>query len=902
MTPLNVADKAISSSLASAIIAAKNPISDLKRSITRFRLALKERFEQGDPIERLIRSQSDFMDHVLQLCWRRFNWDENSARWRKTRISLIAVGGYGRQELLPHSDIDLLILSERDTLQNHKLNIQSFLTLLWDIGLEVGHSVRSIKDTAAKAKQDVTILTALMDARTLAGEEELLKRMKGAISTRKLWHPDRFYAAKLNEQHDRHSRSNHTEFSLEPNIKTSPGGLRDIQTILWVAQRHYGTNDLQRLTALGFLKPDEAQTLLSAQRFLWHIRFILHMNNGRDENRLLFDSQKNLAKHLGYQDAEQLAVEQFMQDYYRQAQYVSTINEILLQYFDEQIVGSKGKARINRINDHFQSFNDFLEVSSDSVFEDHPKALLEMFVLLGSSPQLKGIRAGTIRLARQNAISINEEFRRNPVNTQLFLDLLRVEHHLFSQLRRMIRYGILGAYMPEFERVIGQMQFDLFHIYTVDAHTLQVVRNMRRFRYKDQKQKFPIAAHIYRRLPKVELLYIAGLFHDLAKGQGGDHSVLGIELAREFCLLHALGKWDTNLVCWLVENHLLMSTTAQRKDIFDPEVVLEFAQLMGDQLRLDYLYALTVADINATNPTLWNSWRASLLSQLYLETNRLLRQGLENTVDREHYLEQMQASAIKLLNEKDISTDAVLGLWEGLDDDYFIREPLDNIVWQTESIYLHDKPEQPLILVHEDVLRTAEEEAATHILIHTTSQRSLFFAIATAFERLGLNIVDARIPSASTGRTNYTFDVLESNGRPVGNQPDRIKTIKQSLLASIMGPGKKNFSPRRTSRALKQFSKKTEVSLTNQPTDTFTVLEVVAPDRPGLLAVLANTFEDLQIHMLAAKITTLGERVEDVFHIVDNQEQKILASLSQDRIRQTICDALDQHIAHLTNR
>ncbi|MBT3428318.1 MAG: [protein-PII] uridylyltransferase [Gammaproteobacteria bacterium] len=902
MIRLNAADKVINADLASTIIAAKNPISNLKQTITSFRQQLKERFEQGDPIELLIRSQSDFMDHVLQLCWMRFNWDENKSRWRKTRISLIAVGGYGRQELLPHSDIDLLILSERNTLQNHTHNIQSFLTLLWDIGLEVGHSVRSISDSAAAAKQDVTILTALMDSRTLAGEEALLERMTTAISKRKIWPPDRFYTAKLSEQLDRHSKSNHTEFSLEPNIKISPGGLRDIQTILWVAQRHYGTNDLLKLTALGFLKQDEAETLLAAQRFLWHVRFILHMISNRDENRLLFDNQRNLARHLGYQDGDQLAVEQFMQDYYRQAQAVSTINEILLQHFDEQVVGSRTKAVIKPINARFQSYNDFLEVSVESVFHDHPEALLEMFVILGSSPNLKGIRASTIRLARYHATSIDENFRQNSINTKLFLDLLRVEHHLFSQLRRMIRYGILSAYMPEFERVIGQMQFDLFHIYTVDAHTLQVVRNMRRFRYKDQKQKFPIAAHIYQRLPKVELLYIAGLFHDLAKGQGGDHSILGIGLARDFCHRHALGTWDTNLVCWLVENHLLMSTTAQRKDIFDPDIVLEFAQLMGDQRRLDYLYALTVADINATNPTLWNSWRASLLSQLYLATNRLLRNGLENTVDREHYLEQVQSSAIKRLKDKNISIDTVLSLWEGLDDDYFIREPLANIVWQTESIFQHSRPDEPLILIHQEVTRISEEEAATHILIHSTARRSLFHAIATAFERLGLNIVDARIPSTSTARTNYTFDVLESNGRPVGNQPERIKTIKKSLHTSIMAPDQKSFNPRRTSRALKQFSRKTEVSLTNQANVNFTVLEVIAPDRPGLLVVLANTFDDLEIHMLAAKISTLGERVEDVFHIVNHEEQQILDILDQDRVRQTICDALDQHIADLTTR
>jgi len=882
--------------LTDAVSGSKTPIPLLKAALADFRAHQHTDFANGTSVTQLITARAAFIDHILSLCWQRFSWDENLSSLRKSRISLVAVGGYGRRELLPNSDIDLLILIERANAQHHSSNIQSFLALLWDIGLEVGHSVRSVKESLHQAAHDVTIMTALLDARAICGAPYLLQQLRLKLRSKTGWKTKSFFQAKYAEQQDRHAKSNHTEYSLEPNLKTAPGGLRDIQTILWIAQFHHQTSALNALVDEKFLELEEANKILDAREFLWKIRFVLHDLLERDENRLFFDNQKKVAFALGYRDDAQLAVEQFMQDYYRFAKSVSTINEIILQDFDEQVVQGGRRAKPIKINERFQTNNHYLEVTQPDIFKRNPEALLEMFVILGETPELKGIRASTIRQAQTSAARIDDAFRQSELATTLFLNLLRVEHHLFSQLRRMNRYGILGAYLPEFERVVGQMQFDLFHIYTVDAHTLQVVRNMRRFRYKNQQQEFPIAAHIHHRLPKIELLYIAGFFHDLAKGKGGDHSELGIEIASAFCARHQLGTWDTNLVCWLVKNHLLMSTTAQRKDIFDPDVVRDFAEQMGDQVRLDYLYALTVADINATNPTLWNSWRDALMSQLYLETKRVLRLGVDNMIDREDYLAQVQLRASAKLTAKGIALERVRSLWEGLDDDYFLRESELNIINHTESLDAYDPATGPLILIEDSQSRLTTDSGVTHIFIHLPSDQPLFFAIVSAFDQLGMNIVDARIPGNTKGRTDYTFDVLETQPLSQQSRENRLNRVRQTINQAIKAGDDFKVSARRTPRILKEFNARTQISIDSRANETFTLLEVVAADRPGLLAKLARVFQSHHIQIQAAKITTLGERVEDVFHIVNKNGLPMNDPDAEAQLSKAIQAELDQHI------
>jgi [protein-PII] uridylyltransferase len=883
--------------LVARLEASKLAIPVFKQGLEACRENLEARFRAGEDVEALIEGRAQFVDMVLRLAWNRFDWNENLGKWFKTRISLVAVGGYGRGELHPHSDIDLLILLERNSYQRHASNIQSFLTLLWDIGLEVGHSVRSISECKTQARQDVTVMTAMLEGRTIVGSGELFDRVRQLTGPGKMWSHQAFYAAKLEEQEARHTKFEHIEYSLEPNVKTSPGGLRDIQTVMWITKRWMNLGetrvDFDTLVEHEFLTPQERDILRAGERLLWKIRFGLHLINGRDEDRLLFDYQRQLAEMFGYEDGDQLAVEQFMQDYYRMAMVISTTGELLLQLFNEEIIQGKSRAQIAPINDRFQFRNNYIEACNDQVFKDHPPALLEIFLLIGANPDCPGTTAATVRLIRQHLYLIDDDFRRNPKVTAMFIELLRTSEVLASQLRRMERYGVLGAYLPEFGRIIGQMQFDLFHIYTVDAHTLQVVRNMRRFRYRDQEQKFPVAAHIYPRLPKVELLFIAGLYHDIAKGMGGDHSELGIGIARDFCQRHNLKAWDTNLVCWLVENHLIMSSTAQRKDISDPEVINEFASIVKDQVRLDYLYALTVADINATNPTLWNGWRASLMRQLYNETKKLLRHGLEDKVDTDEYIAEIQEHAVARLQESGISKDQVTAIWGDVDEEYFLRESVPDIVRHTAAIHEHDASEgQPLVLI-EDTVTRRENEGATQIFIYTENRDYVFASMVTAFDLAGLDIVDARIAR----NEDYSFDtfmVLEANGRPVGPLKNRQEQIRKLVIQHLsVDRASEPKEVNRTPRLLKPFAFKTDVRTSIDPIKNLTVLEVQTPDRPGLLSIVANIFVDLEVHVVSAKITTLGDRVEDLFYLSDKEGEPLSDT---DQLAQRICQELDQHI------
>ncbi|HIG41632.1 MAG: [protein-PII] uridylyltransferase [bacterium] len=883
----------VTESLESQLEGAKQVTPVFKKALHELKQNLEKRFYDGEEVEPLIHEHTTFADLVLRLAWQRFSWDENLTSWRKTRISLVAVGGYGRGDLHPHSDIDLLILLERNSYGKHRSNIQSFLTLLWDIGLEVGHSVRSVKECKVQAQLDVTVVTAMMEGRTICGDTDLFDRVKQSTDPKKIWSQKDFYRAKTREQTERHRKFDHTEYSLEPNVKTSPGGLRDIQTVMWIAKRQFGPVSFDDLVSLNFLTATEHEILTQGERLLWRIRYGLHLITGRDENRLLFEYQQKLAKVFGYVDSDQLAVEQFMQAYYRTAMTVNAVSELLLQHFDEAIIRSRVRDRIISINERFQIKNNYIEVTRDDVFDKYPPALMEIFFHIGTNTNIEGTRAETIRLIRQNLGLIDESFRHNPDVTGMFLQILKSSTRLSSQLRRMERYGILGAYLPEFGRIIGQMQFDLFHIYTVDAHTLQVVRNMRRFRYKNQEQRFPVAAHIYPRLPKIELLFIAGLYHDIAKGMGGDHSQLGIDIAAAFCKRHHLGTWDTNLVCWLVENHLVMSSTAQRKDTSDPSVIHEFALLVQDQVRLDYLYALTVADINATNSTLWSSWRASLMRQLYVETKKSLRHGLENYVDRAAYITDTQDHAIERLEEHGLDREEILEIWGGVDDEYFVRESVSNIVWHTSAIRNHQLNDGPLILIR-DVANRRDDEGATEIFIHTRGMDRLFASTVTAIGMLGLDVVDAKIASSDSDLIFDTFVVLESNGKPIGPLSTRQEQVKTLLMQHLIQMERVEIPVRRrTPQSLKPFDFRPEVTLSHDKQNQLTILEVVCPDRPGVLSIIANIFVDLDIHLHSAKISTLGERVEDVFYITSNAGEVIA---DEETLIDKLCTELDEHI------
>lgn len=869
-----------------------SPIAAFKKVIRKAREILDARFVAGRDIRRLIEDRAWFIDQILRAAWGRFDWDSDA------EIALVAVGGYGRGELHPYSDIDLLILLDDSDHEKFRNSIEGFLTLLWDIGLEVGQSVRSVQECAEEARADLTVITNLMESRTIAGPEHLRQKMLKVTSPSEMWPSKEFFLAKRNEQAARHSKYNNTEYNLEPNVKGSPGGLRDIQTILWIARRQFGSLNLGAIVDQGFLTEGEYSLLGSSQEFIWRVRYGLHMLAGRAEDRLLFDHQRSLAALLGYEDSDaKLAIERFMQKYYRVVMSISELSDLVGQHFAEVILWEGDSGKAEPLNSRFLVRDGYLEVANDTVFKRRPFAILEIFVLLAQHPEIKGVRAETIRLLRDHRYLIDDDFRGDIRNTSLFVELFKCKEGIHRNLRRMNRYGILGRYLPEFGHIVGQMQHDLFHIYTVDAHTLNVIKYLRKLSKPGVAEKYPLASKLVERLPKPELIYIAGLYHDIAKGRGGDHSELGAVDAQAFCTRHKLPAWDTRLVVWLVENHLVMSTTAQRKDLSDPQVINDFAQQVGDETHLDYLYVLTVADINATNPTLWNSWRASLLRQLYTETKRALRRGLENPLDREEQIRQTQRAALDNLVRNGTDPDDAEQLWSQLGDDYFMRHSSTDVAWHTEAIIEHPSDGGPLVLIKETTQR--EFEGGTQIFIYAPDQHDFFAVTVAAMDQLNLNIHDARIITSSSQFTLDTYIVLDADGTPIGNDPERTEEIRQGLIDALRNPEDYlTIIQKRVPRQLKHFAFPPQVTIHNDTQRPQTIIEVVAPDRPGLLARIGQLFLDFDLSVQNAKIATLGERVEDVFFVTNVDNQPLSDPQLCMRLQQAMIKQLSQENEH----
>ncbi|SFA73892.1 [protein-PII] uridylyltransferase [Azotobacter beijerinckii] len=863
-----------------------SPIAAFKKALRRAREVLDARFREGRDIRRLIEDRAWFVDQILALAWNRFDWSEDAD------IALLAVGGYGRGELHPFSDTDLLILLDGADHEVFREPIEGFLTLLWDIGLEVGQSVRSLAECAEEAQADLTVITNLMESRIIAGPEHLRQRMQEVTSAQRMWPSRAFFLAKRAEQKARHARYNDTEYNLEPNVKGSPGGLRDIQTILWIARRQFGTLNLHAMVDQGFLLESEYTLLAESQEFLWKVRYALHMLAGRAEDRLLFDHQRQIAGLLGYEDSNvKLAVERFMQKYYRVVMGIAELTELVFQHFEEVILAGDAVGQVQPLNERFQVRDGYLEVTRETVFEEAPSALLEIFVLLARHPAIKGVRADTIRLLRDHRYLIDDAFRRDPHNTDLFIELFKSGQGIHRNLRRMNRYGILGRYLPEFGHIIGQMQHDLFHIYTVDAHTLNLIKHLRKLFWPELAEKYPLASKLIEKLPKPELVYLAGLYHDIGKGRGGDHSELGAADALAFCQRHQLPTWDTQLIAWLVRNHLLMSTTAQRKDLSDPQVIFDFAQKVRDQTYLDYLYVLTVADINATNPTLWNSWRASLLRQLYTETKHALRRGLEHPVGREEQILQTQSAALDILVRSGTDPDDAEQLWSQLGDDYFLRHTSSDIAWHTEAILQHPDSAGPLVLIKETTQR--EFEGATQIFIYAPDQHDFFAVTVAAMDQLNLSIHDARVITSTSQFTLDTYIVLDADGGSIGDNPARIQEIRRGLVEALRNPADyPTIIQRRVPRQLKHFAFAPQVTIHNDALRPVTILEIIAPDRPGLLARIGKIFLEFDLSLQNAKIATLGERVEDVFFVTDARHQPLSDPEFCARLQQAIVEQL----------
>jgi [protein-PII] uridylyltransferase len=818
----------------------------LRQELSAGRRALFDAFADQGNTARLLQRHRHLVDRVLSALW--------DAAGLGKGATLVAVGGYGRGELYPFSDVDVLLLAGDAEDLDTRARLEGLVSQFWDIGIEAGHSVRTIDECLIEAAGDITIQTNLIEARYVAGDRVLFRDLQ--IGVQGAINPRDFYVAKKLELEQRHTKFQDTPYALEPNCKESPGGLRDLQVILWIARAARLGTTWSDLAARHIITRQEASMLAKREAFLRHLRARLHLIAGRREDRLLFDYQGQLAEAFGYQaTASKRASEQLMQRYYINARWIIQLNTILLQNIAANLFpGAAFEARA--INERFHAERDLLAANDEQVFEQNPQALLECFHLLQTHSELQGMTAQTLRALWRARNRMDAAFRRDPANQELFLKILQAPRGLVHELRRMNQWGILGRYIPAFKRIIGQMQHDLFHVYTVDQHILQVVRNMRRFTMLEFAHEYPLCSRLIANFERHWLLYVAALFHDIAKGRGGDHSVLGKADARNFCRTHGLSREDTELVEFLVEHHLTMSAVAQKQDLSDPDTVRAFAAKVKDERHLIALYLLTVADIRGTSPKVWNAWKGKLLEDLFRSTRRALRGG---RIDFDADMQEKQAAALRVLRLYGFSETSHEALWRQLDQAYFMRHDAKEIAWQTRTLHYRVDAAVPVVRA-----RFSPIGEGLQVMVYVKDQPDLFERICGFFERMRLTVVDAKIHTTRHGYALDTFLVMETgDDRHEHGLPERVERELAGTLTTRppLGPA----ATGRVSRQARHFAIEPVVNLRPDEKGQRYILSVTAGDRPGLLYRIARVLGEHQVNLQTAKITTLGERAEDVF-------------------------------------
>lgn len=824
-------------------------VATLRSEVKLNQQKLREDYERSNDGKTLLSSRSKQVDAVLQKLWSSLDFPAS--------LALAAVGGYGRGRLYPASDIDLLILLPQEPSPALQDKLEKLVGHFWDIGLEIGHSVRTVQECLNEAGNDITVQTALLEARLLTGNQKLFttfeKRLRGNLD------PLLFFEAKRLEQEERYLRFNETPFSLEPNFKESPGGLRDLQVIFWVAQAAgYGTTweDLQKN---GFLTQEEQEHAERCADYLRHLRIRLHFMLGRREDRLLFDYQNSLAAQYGFSSTEaKRASEQLMQGYYRNAKAVTLLNTIMMQNIGAALA-PESEQLAQPVDENFQSVGALLDVRDENLFARNPSAILDSFLVMQECRELHGMTARTLRALWRARDCITPEFRTNPANRGAFLKLFQSECGVLHEFRRMNQLDILGAYLPNFGRIVGQMQHDLFHVYTVDQHILQVLRNLRRFTMSEFAHEYPQCTRAISEFDRPWLLYIAALFHDIAKGRGGDHSELGTADAQTFCTEHGLNEEDSELVVWLVRRHLVMSQVAQKEDLSDPDTIGAFARLVGDSRHLSALYLLTHADIRGTSPKVWNQWKGKLLADLYYLTLNHL--GQQETQAPHGIITDRQTEAMRLLRYFALSDTVHERLWKQLDTVYFLRHSAEEIAWHTRSLHYRISNDKPVVRA-----RLYQEGEGLQVMVYTQDQPDLFARIVGFFARAGYSIVDAKIHTTAHGYALDSFVVLDVSQRD--NDREMVPYIEHELEQRLIHQTPPEApSAGRLSRQVKHFPIKPEATIRADEKGTHFVLSLVAADRPGLLYTVANTLAEHNTSLHTAKITTLGERAEDVFLI-----------------------------------
>ncbi len=860
-------------------------LQGLRDAVVSINDGLRELFLQGANTEKIVCGRARLIDRLLITLFEHFFANNDQP------VSLIAVGGYGRAELHPSSDIDLMLLLDDSESEQTRTSIEQFLMLLWDSKLEIGHSVRTLSECVAESINDITVATNIMEARLLSGDADIFQRMREETAPGKTWNTQDFFTAKLEEQHQRNGKYNDTSYNLEPNIKASRGGLRDIQMIGWVAKRHFGADTLEDLVSHGFLKQYEYDTLIEGQQLLWRIRCSLHYLAGRREDRMLFDYQKSLAHEFGYKDDPEniipnLAIESFMQKYFRTVMELERLNEMLLQLFREAILYSDQEPRIVTVNSDFQLHNNYIEARSEDTFNNNPSALLELFVLMQQMPEVQGVRASTIRLIRECNHLIDDDFRNNPANKRLFMRIMSSRRGITHELRRMNRYGLLAAYIPGFESITGRMQYDLFHAYTVDQHTLFVIRNLRRLAVPEYCHEYPLASGVFQHLEKPELLYLAGLFHDIAKGRNGDHSELGAVDALDFCESHDLPEADAQLVSWLVKNHLLMSITAQRRDISDPAIIHEFANKVGDLKHLDHLYLLTISDIRGTNPAQWNSWKDKLFIELYSKTANLLNRDRQQWANSQETIKYNRTDALRKLDRDGMHTRQVQAIWANFNDSYFLRHTASQVRRHTKLVYQRNS-DMPLVHVHID-----RSTLSLELLIYMPTRNNIFYGAVNTISQMNLNVINAYVMRCNDGHSLETFKVVSeySDFKQMEIIAEELTTKLGELYCSdtdIITAG--SWVP---SRQQRHFDVESIITFETCDNEIHTRLHIETADTQGLLATIARVLVDMNISIFNAFVSSVGETAIDYFDITDGNTTSPLSSERQQELRDKLLKAL----------
>jgi len=873
----------MTSQLVVSKILGKQPVTlqSSKESVRKFTEYLKKKFLSGAGINELSELRCCFVDNLLRKCA-----DQLDLKEKIPDLALVAVGGYGRMELHPYTDIDILVVTRTPLSDDMGELVSSYITMLWDTTIDIGHSVRTVDECVSEGLGDITIATNLLEARFIYGSEETFLALAKKTCAPDFWPMKEFFRAKKKEQEERHRYYNDTVYLLEPDLKNNQGGLRDIQTIVWIAKKLDGSANLRDLAAKGYLTPTEYSELTTCEYFLFRTRFALQLSIAKNDNRLLFDRQKKVAEILGYVGEGNRPVEQFMNRFFQVVRRVDEITGVIMEILEERIEGPGPYGKITVIDDDFIIRGSRIDVERPEVFAERPVRMLEMFLDIAQRPEIDGIYHSCVRALDSARRQIYGYLNENEDCRRVFLKILSNPDSLRFALPQMHVHGVLSKYFQQWEKIVGQMQFDMFHFYTVDEHTVMALQNIWYFTHDDgKKREFVLFNNIYHSLQKPMLLTIATLLHDIAKGRGGHHAVLGEGEALSFCRLHGLDEYDCRFVAWLVRNHLEFSQTALRRDISSEEIVQDFAATVGDEEHLKALYCLTVVDICATNNHEWNEWKVSLFRELYYSTQMALRQGVGHPIYRELQIAENQRYALESLTNTGYEESRVRMLWATFTDDYFCKNSRSQISYHTRCILEYDRSsDAPLIRLGQPV------HGGVELFVFCRDKKGLFAIVTRILCSKNADIVEAEIMNTTDGWALDTFVLREDEGDQYIQ--NRAPSIISSVEKGLTDPNFKMPVIKPIPKKYLEFHIPTVITFLKRFKENQTRVQISALDRPGLLSTIAYAFQELGINIVGAKISTTGERADDTFTINDSmgkclseEKEKELSGLLQERLK-----------------